>query len=378
MQSLISMGLAAKNIFGLYKHYSASYLGIKKILSLGVYLQPITHEIETDSFATSYENDIRNLWEKILNNIQNMEYLIILDDGGSLICNLATYKLPDTVKVAGVEQTIFGTRDPRLKFFTYPYVPVATSAIKKIIESPIIAKSVTTAISSLFPNLYNKRTDCGVIGKGAIGQAVINKLLELGHNVYVYDTNDSAFTSVQNIQREASVLNVIAKSEHVFGCSGFDIFNGLDIADVLESIDRDISFISCSSKEIEFLSLKNAIIKHNGTKLLLPSLSDIFFKTRKGHIGKICRGGFPINFHQDLEDPYMTMEESQMIRAMLACGVLSALLIARGSYNDGVTINQLDVTMLNPKLQKWYAKNYMRYCPETKNLVDQFNNLLKL
>ena len=59
----------------------------------------------------------------------------------------------------------------------------------------------------------------------------------------------------------------------------------------------------------------------------------------------------------------------------LACGVLSALLIARGSYNDGVTINQLDVTMLNPKLQKWYAKNYMRYCPETKNLVDQFNNL---
>ena len=31
--------------------------------------------------------------------------------------------------------------------------------------------------------------------------------------------------------------------------------------------------------------------------------------------------------------------------------------------------------MLNPKLQKWYAKNYMRYCPETKNLVDQFNNL---
>ena len=68
MQSLISMGLAAKNIFGLYKHYSASYLGIKKILSLGVYLQPITHEIETDSFATKRNTKIRNLHKNNPNN----------------------------------------------------------------------------------------------------------------------------------------------------------------------------------------------------------------------------------------------------------------------------------------------------------------------
>ena len=60
-----------------------------------------------------------------------MEYLIILDDGGSLICNLATYKLPDTVKVAGVEQTIFGTRDPRLKIFHVSLRPSCNKCYQK-------------------------------------------------------------------------------------------------------------------------------------------------------------------------------------------------------------------------------------------------------
>jgi hypothetical protein len=375
IQGFINIGLPAANIFGLYKHYSASHAGIKKLHALGIYLQPITHEIDAEFFATAYENDVKSLWSKILENIHGVEHLIILDDGGSLISNLPSYKLPASIKVAAVEQTTFGIRQPRLKFFTYPYIPVATSALKKVLESPIIAKSITSAIDKVFPNLHSKRTDCGVIGKGVIGHAVANKLLELGHNVYVYDTNDLAFITMPGVYRESSVLNIIAKSEHVFGCSGFDIFADLDVRDVLDSIERDISFISCSSKEIEFLTLKRAVLKHGDIKLLPTSLSDIFFKTKRGYIAKICRSGFPINFHQDLEDPYMTIEESQMIRVMLACGVLHALLIARPVHDDGITRNRLEVIMLNPKLQQWYAKKYIHYLPQYTDLATKFADL---
>ena len=78
-----------------------------------------------------------------------------------------------------------------------PVVNVAYSAAKQILESPMIAKAVIKKLDQILLRDI-KNSICGVVGLGAIGRAIIQKLLSLGCKVVVYDKFDDKHRPMTN------------------------------------------------------------------------------------------------------------------------------------------------------------------------------------
>lgn len=349
------LGAKAENIYVLGKVYSSNQVVIQKIIESGYTYQPTTEQAHIGDFSKSFEDDIQKLWHKVETDllIKSVDAIIILDDGGCCIS-----KVPNSIlakyKICAVEQTSSGINRISRRKPALPVVTVATSAVKQIIESKMIAEAVAQKISSLLP-LHKIQLSCAVIGFGVIGMAVAHKLMALGHKVVVHDlagvkSQSSCFTWINNIN------DIFGAADYIFGCSGNDVTKELDISKI---VSNKIC-MSCSSHDKEFLTLLKTIHRSYKYKEIDGHVSCVL---SNGATIEIAKKGYPVNFDQTGES--VRAQDIQLTRSLLLGGVLQAIM-ALDVYPKGY-----GQYMLSPYIQRFVTLNWLSH--GSTQFTDQVN-----
>lgn len=159
-------------------------------------------------------------------------------------------------KIIGIEQTCGGLYSPTLKSELIPVVEVASSALKRHFESPLIAEVAVHKLNNIIKQFnIAKNLIFGIIGNGYIGSALAKHLIKLGYIVIVPDVKanvDLGEKYNNRIKFVNGMEKVVLISDCIIGCTGTDCFKGLDI---LSLIEKNKVFISFSSEDKEFRSL---------------------------------------------------------------------------------------------------------------------------
>lgn len=353
--SLIKLGARPDNIYILGKHYSTNNLAREAMVhQLGLRLVENTPQTKLGFFSDFFFKDVINLWQQFLNDLstKSIDSVIVVDEGGHCLAALPD-KLAISHKVVGVEQTTAGLLKPyvvnNLLKLQVPLINVAQSAAKKWLESFVISRSIIKKIFDIIPN-ENENLVFGIIGLGAIGRAVADRLSELGYQPSVYDIRHTEQMKNENYNWKDSVNQVVSSADIILGCSGQDISKEIE---TFASIRLDRSLISCSSEDIEYNSLLRDI-QQNRQKMSVTSsvLQDAVYETQHNKHLTIHRGGFPINFDNSCElEP---VSEIQLTRGLLLGGILQAVLtLKRYSRESSHTIYALDSSLQKTIAHTW-------------------------
>ncbi|XVN42086.1 MAG: NAD(P)-dependent oxidoreductase [Candidatus Rickettsia vulgarisii] len=339
IKALILLGAKPSNIHIMGKIYSTCPEVIKQLTEMGGVHYPSTEPQQLGNFNSYFNNDIINMWNNIATTMVNVksDTIIILDDGSKCVTNIPE-ALSNNYRVFAVEQTSSGIAHIKKSNSMLPMVNVAYSAAKQILESPMIAKAVISKLDKILP-LNIKDEICGVVGLGAIGVAIVQKLLSLGCKVVVYDRFDDKHHPMKNVKIADNVQFLFEESEYIFGCTGEDITTSLDIS----KIQGTKNLISCSSQDIEFQSLLQ-IIQNNSQNGIFNVLENINYVTNNATFN-IFRGGYPVNLDNSGES--VPAKDIQLTRGLLLGGVLQAILHLEQNANQ-----KFKQYMLNPKIQK--------------------------
>lgn len=151
IDSIIQLGAKPSNIFILGKRYSECEAVVSSLVQRGVYYQPCSMQTSIGNYASSFIRDINWLWAKLIEQISDdIEEILVLDHGGHAITYLPLMLL-EHYKIIGIEKTTAGFIDSDKRGLPpIPMIDVANSAVKKFLESPLIAEAVVSKIMSLF------------------------------------------------------------------------------------------------------------------------------------------------------------------------------------------------------------------------------------
>ena len=355
--SLIRLGIRPHNMYFSGKSYSSSSIIEDVIYKRGINLIGNLPQKQIGEFKETFIAQIKNLWSKVEDDLERkkIDKIIILDDGGYCL-KLLPDKLKFNYKIVGVEQTRGGLYSENIKILPCPLIDVATSASKKIIISPFIAEAILKKVKEYFKQFehMNKKIVCGVIGNGAIGNAITSYLLSKGFQVLVYDQNEKSFAQSRpnpNLFRAPNIEYIIGNSQVIFGCTGRDVTENID---ALSFINNDKYFISCSSQDIEFLSLLKQIAKHIEVE---DPLSDIVYNKDKTTKIAMVQGGFPLNFDRTPES--VPASEIALARGLMLGGFIQALFISHNLIPDGITKNEPgEIYQIDPYVQRFIVANW--------------------
>ncbi|WP_323799156.1 methyltransferase [Parasphingorhabdus sp.] len=257
---------------------------------------------------------------------------LILDEGGRLH---DTLPLASEHHVAGLEQTSSGMR----RLWRYPVVLVCRSAAKIVFESQIIARGIVRKLESL--QLLDGRP-IGVVGLGAIGGEVARLLASRSGKIIAIDQR-----KISNgvVPLAPTIAELVGKSELIIGCTGTDIFDGIN----LSLMQGRKVFVSCSSSDIEFRSL------------LMHMTFNGPYESAQGVIGSsnctVLNGGFPINF--DREREWEQFDEIILTRRLCLEGLIQSRSLL-GSAPRGV--------MLDPATQLRLTTEWLERVPDRDTL----------
>jgi S-adenosylhomocysteine hydrolase len=359
--AIIALGVKPENMFFSGKCYSTSPVIAEAVIKRGIRLMASNKPRTPGGYEESCQHGIEKMWRLCIEDIskKNIDSIIILDEGGRCLENMPEF-VGLRYRIAAIEQTRGGLYTESVNLLPFPLVEVATCAVKKILEPPLIAtaiiKVVLKKIDEILPSLNPEsgKTTFGLIGNGAIGGAICRHLLSHGYDVVVYDENEGSFQNIidPRFYRMGSVEEVIANAQIIFGCTGKDITRGKDI---LSLVKRDKVFISCTSEDKEFKTLLRAI----GSQSIVPidALSNIVCLTQNGRKITILQGGFPINFDRN---PWNVPANSiEVTQGLLLGSCYQAISNATKPINDGTTINHGTRQALHPLIQKYVATHWL-------------------
>ncbi len=342
-------------------------------------LMPSNRPNKVSEFQQVCRQDIKAMWDRCGKELEDdVESIIVLDDGGRCLEEMPPY-IRLNYRVAGIEQTRGGLYSPTLNQLLFPVIEVASSALKREIEPPFIVKAITKELEERMQDIFsifnfNQRTVIGIIGNGAIGSAVAQHFLSLNFTVAVYDENEESFQNValknkNKLYRVPSREAVIANSQCIFGCTGKDSLYGIPL---LDTVDKDTIFISCTSEDREFLSTLQMI--HQRSVVMTDPLGDIVCSSKNGSKIVFVRGGYPFNFNgKPWNVPANEIEPTQ---GALLGAVIQAMVCAKKPIDGGLTINQNERLMLDPSIQQFVVEKWRRAPAAAEHptaLLDCFN-----
>jgi S-adenosylhomocysteine hydrolase len=366
-ETLIALGANPKHIFLLGKHYSTCNAVATRIKELGIQLQELTPLQKLGEYTPVFNADLLNMWQKVQDHLKQHDITaaIVLDDGGKCL-EFITHGILKELPTIGIEQTTAGLFNPTVINLKTPFIDVASCAVKIHLESNLIIEAILEKLNVILP-LQKNGLICGVVGVGVIGKAVIEKLLSLEHNVLVYDQEVNAYDNVKTATSCDSLEQLFSQADYIFGCTGRDITENLDLEKI---IDRNKVFISCTSEDKEFLSLlKNIENKHSASNQFSP-LNDIKWSLQNGAVIHIIKGGFPVNFDDSGES--VSAHKIQLTRGLLLIAIIQAIVslpeLASKSISGRV--------MLDPEAQKFIVNTWLN-AVKTHNFSDQLIDKFK-
>lgn len=354
-ESLINFGANPNNIYLLGKYYSSCNDVANKLIDMGINRCPYSKSTKPGEFKKTFGNDVKKLWQTVIDKLVNqsdIHGIIIIDDGGRCISNIPQ-ELMLKYPIVAVEQTTGGLIELKNCDLAIPVIEVASSAAKLWIESPMIAGAAIR--EKLEKILAINKPNCGVIGTGYVGQAVIEKILSLQCKVFGFDINKRNTFDHANYFQCTNKIDVIKKADYIFGCTGYDITNDLDI----ENITYDKKFFSCSSEDKEFLTILQKT--QQIYKDPVDPLFDIIYKTNSKKTVELIRGGFPITFDGGCQPA--PVEDIQITQGLLLGAALQALEFLSNTASD----NKAYRLKLNPVIQQFISAEWAK----TKKIIDE-------
>lgn len=383
LESIIQLGINPSNIYICGKCYSTCPEVKNSISNMGINLFDESIPTKLGGYQEACKKDINLMWQQLKIDApkKKIKKIIILDDGGRCF-ELMPPCMRFHYEIAGLEQTRGGLYVEELKHLAFPIVEVASSVVKRMLEPPFIAEAVINKVNETMPHFnINKETVCGIVGYGAIGQALAKHLANSGYTVLIYDENIDLLLGAKSsrIFPFESLKTLITNSQCVFGCTGKDISAGLDL---LNFINKDTVFISCTSEDKEFLSLLEELDKTNTVQKNNP-LKDITYTTKNSSKITIAAGGFPVNFF-GLTPWNVPSRHIAITQALLLLGVLQAITSARKAKSNYT--NHADRQMLHPVMQSlivsYWCKSlgkeiYNYFSPQFLKLFENYDWVMK-
>jgi len=365
---IMDLGGQGENIFIVGKSYSNNIEVIEWLKSLGVQHIPTSEQDSLGRFVDAYEDDIREMWAKVsdrLKKLNPLEGVIVLDDGGHVLAKMPAKIRRNHKCIMGIEQTSSGIASAQAT--QYSTIQVASSAIKGLVEPPMIAEIVADKLveklsliqngkleldlvekeksetsrkemidyfAKMDPSVESGSTLCyGIVGYGHIGKAVLNRLIQRGNKHFIiFDTDATKHQDIQELARIHDItilpvknLTALANADIIIGCTGKDITADKD--EMFQAIRTPKILISCSSKDSEFHSLLSYIQStHRG--ITFNPLSDRLFKNGFGNPLLVVKGGMPINF--DGTHKSVPVHDIQVIRGLKAQAILQCYEMIQG------------------------------------------------
>ncbi len=366
-----SFNAKPQNIYLSGKGYSDSIKAEDLFKKLGVkyFKLPIAYET-----AGQYQRHLRahlsRVWDSFFNNIEqsSIKRIIIIDEGGHSLETMPPslcFKYP----MAGIEQTRGGLYSPAINSLPFPLIEVASCAIKRHLESPLIVKAIVDKLQKALGERtdINLNTVFGVIGNGAIGSSVTHYLISKGYTVIAYDENKDAFQGLvhKNLYRAQNASTVIARADYILGCTGKDTLKDT-LSNFLHVTIGDKKFISCTSEDKEFFSLRKAITQ--GT-VELDNRRDVMYRTEVGGKITLINGGFPMNFDPSGES--VPAIDIQLTRALMLGACIQAGMQA-SKPEGGAEMESTQRYKLDAQLQRFVAQEFKKCQPSNKYTAKQW------
>jgi hypothetical protein len=364
IEAFLKLGAKPRDINLLGKSYSAGKSVFERLLKLGVNVSLNRTEGGVSGFDPVFDQAVKEQWQRVerdLTRSESFKAIVVLDDGGHCIAWIPR-QIAVRHPISAIEQTASGLKriNRALREQRLPIINVALSAAKTLIEPPFVIATLMEKLRGVVPK---EPTNCGVIGIGNIGRALVTELHQQGHTVFVYDKNTSAYR--EGMRTCKNVTELIASVDYVFGCSGDDTVRSLGWR---REISGKKTFISCSSEDIEFRSLLTFIRKSKPTRAIANDPKEDLAFERGSLSIKVVRGGFPANFDDSGES--VPKVDIQMTRALLLGAVLQAILCERKAGYQ-----MLDPGVQRFVVQRWFSLNPGRKDCYEPGVRDVFNRL---
>lgn len=367
-QKIIDLGADPKNMYFTGKCYSTSKIVAKEAKSLGINLQKDGLPETIAGYEKTCNLSMSALWQTVKQGIKKtkeVERIIILDDGGRCITATPNDMLFD-YPVIGIEQTRGGLYSSAVKHSLIPIIEPASSAGKRLIESPFIAAAIVKQAGKLIAN-YNSKPNAvfGITGNGAVGKALSKYLSDLGFNVIVYDEDGKTFTEKlpNKVIRVGNSDMVFANTDWAFGCVGRPIKTKtgekVDIIN-LTKFKGGITVCNAGSEQLDYLPLLKEIEKQQSYENVLDT---IVYETEIGDKIIIPNGGYPINFDRKVGNvPAYHIEITQ---ALLLGSCIQAQKTPYDLNNPSGKAFFPKRYMLNPNIQSFVAKGFEQLNPNS-------------
>lgn len=292
--------------------------------------------------ALPYEHAVQKsleiLWSKVIEELGHGEIknILVIDDGGDIWQSIPWERLHGT-RIVGVEQTQRGvSRITNTRLHIPPIVSVASSDIKKKIESVFIGKSIVHKLFAqkrISPNMR-----IGIIGMGSIGRAVATGLATKKMTIEYYDPTGQA---IPFISTPAPSLDALLNAcDLIIGTTGTDALKGI----AFDRVTGRKTFVSASSADIEFLSVLKMADPTN------EPFTDRLVRIHSNLSVTILNGGFPFNF--DRSGDATPSEDIVLTRCLMYIAAMQAVQTTSTDQATGKIV-PLDLVAQAHTLEKW-------------------------
>ncbi len=334
LSSLVDFG----KIYALEKPYSTVKSTMNELVWTGFEVIPVKMTAGMP-YDFSVHKSVELLWKRILEDQKKtgFKHLLIIDDGADVWQSIPWEAL-DGVSIAGVEQTQRGiVRIAKSPYRLPPIVNVASSGVKKMVESEFIGQSVVKKLKEM--GEIDKAKQIGIMGMGSIGGAVQRALTSIGRTAIFYDPIYAPGANAPE-NAQPSIDTLLNESDLLIGTTGTDSLKGIPF----ERAFGNKVLASCSSANVEFSSpLKFATTPEK-------SFDTIEISIHEDLTLHILNGGYPVNF--DREKDSTPDEDIVITRCLLYIGAMQAAeLLAEGVQEQA--IYNLDRVSQKKLLERW-------------------------
>jgi hypothetical protein len=306
--NLFQLGLKPHNFSVIGKCYSTDpsvYFELKNMQQLDVCPTSLSF-IADEPFDQEYTKNIRKFLKNRLKKIlgSGCKKLIVVDDGGELIQavneEMSDEIASEKIQIVGVEQTSSGFVKLEKINISFPVINIARSRLKLNLESVLIGDAIFKSINLAMEAIKLKPKKILILGNGAIGSRVKEKL-ELHYEVDSFDPNIDRSSISKFDQIDFTEYNLI------IGCSGKEVIGSLEV----NRLRDKTALVSGSSSDREFCAVNfrrefNKIVDcHEHLNI---------------HGIYLINCGFPVNFSKDYH--LVDDDRYQLTRALLLAGIL--------------------------------------------------------